>query len=254
MPTLVNPLAAYRDAYSLLEGQAQDGARRRAGNALAGGDYGGAQTALYGRGMLQEGAAVGQMQQGQEDRQMGMDAAQADAGKKQAFELVATLGNINEAMARIPAEQRAEYFRTQIVPQLQTMPGVTGESIAPMLDPSYDWTDQGIASHRALLGEAASKLQVVNLGGGGVGTFDQESGAFNVLREPTPQAPSIPAGYRQTETGLEYIPGGPADPRVVGVRSAAGRAPRAAGRPPARGAGGAAGTTAYGFDPSGPSW
>lgn len=230
MPDLVNPLAAYRDAYSLLEGQAQDATRRRAGNALASGDYQGAQSALYGRGMIEDGLQVQQRQLGMEDRQAGQQQAQEEARKKQLAETFTLLGNVNEAMAQVPAEQRAEYFRTQVVPQLQSLPGVTPQAIAEMTAPTYDWSDQGIATHRALLGQEAEKLQLLNLGNGqGVVAFNNlgqrvEGAGYTPPADPTRGAPT---GYRQRAdgTGLEYIPGGPADPRVVGTRAAAGRAP-----------------------------
>ena len=187
MPELVNPLAAFRDAYGTLEGMAQDRTRRVAGNALAGGDYQGAQSALYGRGMLQEGQAVGTMQQGAQDREAGQQQAQAEAAKKRLAETFTLLGNVNEAMSRIPPEQRAEYFRTQVVPQLQNLPGVTPEAIAQMTAPTYDWTDQGIATHRALLGQEAEKLQLFNTSGGIVGVNGQ--GQANMVYQAPPKPP-----------------------------------------------------------------
>lgn len=240
MPELVNPLAAFRDSYGTLEGLAQDRAKRQAGNALMQGDYQGAQGALYGRGMLAEGQAVGEMQQGQEDRQGQMEAAQKAEGLRMQKAAIDTLANINEAMAAVPPEQRSEYFRTQVVPQLQGMPGVTPESVAPLLDPSYDWSDQGIAAHRALLGQEAEKLTMFNLGDGqGVVGFDASGRQRMQFTPPPDPTRGVPQGYqrRADGQGLEYIPGGPADPRAAGALAGAKRAPRV-------GRGGGGGTSA----------
>ncbi len=227
MPDLVNPLAAFRDSYGLLEGMAQDRTRRTAGNALAQGDYGTAQGALYGRGMLEEGQAVGQMQQGQEDRQRASAAAQDAARQKQAAETLGLLGNVNEAMAQIPEDQRAQYFATQVVPQLQGLPGMTPEAIAEMTSPGYDWSDRGIATHRALLGDAERKLQVVPRGNGGYDVLDMSTGDPMRSVEPTQEPERIegPDGIyeRDPQSGQwKKVQGfGPA-PRLF--------APRGAGR------------------------
>lgn len=176
MPDLVNPLAAYREAYGTLEGVAQDAARRRAGNALMGGDYQGAQNALYGRGMIDEGMGIQQRQMAVQDRDADRQQAAAAQEAELAKRALQMMGNTLEAMSRVPPEQRAEYFRTQVVPRLQGMPGATPEAIAEMSDPSYDWSDQGIATYRSLIGEAAQKLQVVPRGNGGYDVLDMGTG------------------------------------------------------------------------------
>ena len=222
MPDLVNPLAAYRDAYSLLEGQAQDATRRQAGNALASGDYQGAQSALYGRGMIEDGLQVQQRQLGMEDRQAGQQQAQEEARKKQLAETFTLLGNVNEAMAQVPAEQRAEYFRTQVVPQLQSLPGVTPQAIAEMTAPTYDWSDQGVATHRALLGQEAEKYNIAGFGSGGIYRANPRTGQVDVVRNPDPVYQTVGPGQelyvapRDGGVGAGSPPGGGA---VGGVLS-----------------------------------
>jgi hypothetical protein len=58
------------------------------------------------------------------------------------------------------------------------------------------------------------------------GEGDEPTMAYPFPEKPVAAAPA-PAGYRWGADGvtLEYIPGGPADPRTVGVRASAGRAP-----------------------------
>ena len=242
MPELVNPLASYRDAYSLLEGQAQDRAQRQAGNALAGGDYQGAQSALYGRGMLQEGQAVGAMQQGLQDREAAQQAAEQKAKAEAAKQTLDVLGNATKAALQIPPDQRAEWFRTHAAPQLQGLAGVTPESMQELMDPAHDWSDQALNSYLTMIGQEAEKLQMFNLGDGrGIVAFDgrgQQVEGAGYTPPPDPMRGASP-GYRWNgdHTAQEYIPGGPADPRVVGVRAQAGWRPRA----PSRGRGGSGG-------------
>lgn len=58
------------------------------------------------------------------------------------------------------------------------------------------------------------------------GEGDEPTMAYPFPEKPVTAAPA-PGGYRWAADGvtLEYIPGGPADPRTVGVRASAGRAP-----------------------------
>jgi len=206
MPDLVNPLAAYRDAYSLLEGQAQDRTRRQAGNALAGGDYQGAQTALYGRGMLQEGQQVGQMLQGMQDRQAAQRTAQAEAEKKAALERLTVLGRATQALRRLPPDprlppeqqaqqlqtQRAQLLQTQILPVLSQMPGFDQQTLQAVMQ--SDLSDQSLDAFGALLGQEAQKLQIVNRGNGGYDVVDLTNGQPVRSVEPSPAYQSISPG------------------------------------------------------------
>jgi hypothetical protein len=58
------------------------------------------------------------------------------------------------------------------------------------------------------------------------GEDDEPTMAYPFPEKPVATPPASP-GYRWKEDGvtMEYIPGGPADPRTVGVRASAGRAP-----------------------------
>lgn len=173
MPELINPLAAFREGYGTLESMAQDRASRQAGNALAQGDYQGAQGALYGRGMLTEGMGVQRQQMAVQDRQAGQQEAEQKARAAAAAQSLEVLGNVTQAALQVPPEQRAEWFRTQAVPQLQGLPGVTPETLQELMDPAHDWSDQALNAYRALIGQEAEKLTMFNLGDGqGVAAFD----------------------------------------------------------------------------------
>jgi hypothetical protein len=229
MPELINPLAGYRDAYNLLEGQAQDGARRQAGNALAGGNYQGAQDALYGRGMLDEGLAVQQRQFGLQDREMGQQAAQAEAAKKAAAERAQKGMAILGWMAGQPEDQLDALYSSDLRPWLE-------ETLDPEMLARVDAAPKTLANVnllRAAIGAEAQKLTGVSLGRGGYGAFDPMTGTLDVLREPMQEPEDAPVGYRFTESGdLAVIRGGPADPRVAGALAGSKRAPprpRAAG-------------------------
>lgn len=223
MPELVNPLAGYRDAYNLLEGQAQDGARRKAGNALAQGDYQGAQGALYGRGLLSEGAGVQDRQIAAQDRQTGQQTAMAEAEKKAAAERAQRGIAILTRMKSLPPEMIDSEYQTMLRPYL-------AETLPPEMMARVDAapkTPENVDLLLTALGAEAEKLQVIQRGNGGYDVVNMASGGVRRSVEPTPDAPNAPTGYRPTAdgAGLQYIPGGPADPRVVGTRAAAGRAP-----------------------------
>lgn len=244
MPELINPLAGYRDAYNLLEGQAQDGARRRAGNALAQGDYQGAQGALYGRGMLEDGMAVQQRQTAMQDRETGQQAAMADAEKKAAGERAQRGIAILTRMKTLPPEMIDSEYQSMLRPYL-------AETLDPEMLARVDAapkTPENVDLLLTAMGAEAEKLQVIQRGNGGYDVVNMGSGGVQRSVEPTPDAPNVPTGYRPTAdgTGLEYIPGGPADPRTVGTRAAAGRAP-----PRPRSGGGGGGQPASGGRASG---
>lgn len=224
MPELVNPLAAFREGYGTLESMAQDRASRQAGNALAQGDYQGAQGALYGRGMLTEGMGVQRQQMAVQDRQAGQQEAEQKARAAAAAQSLEVLGNVTLAALQVPPEQRAEWFRTQAVPQLQGLPGVTPEAMQELLDPSHDWSDQALNAYRALIGQEAEKLQYFNTRDGVVGV---QGGRASMVYEAQPQEADAPNGFRWNadRTALEFIPGGPADPKYAGTFAGVKRAP-----------------------------
>ena len=192
MPELINPLAGYRDAYNLLEGQAQDGARRQAGNALAGGNYQGAQDALYGRGMLDEGLAVQQRQFGVQDREMGQQAAQAEAEKKASGERAQQAIGILTRMKTLPPEQLDGAYQSFLRPFLEQT--LTPEMMAQV--DSAPKTPENVDLLLTAMGAEAEKLTGVSLGRGGYGAFNPTAGTLEVLREPMqePEAPEFVEG------------------------------------------------------------
>lgn len=183
MPELVNPLAAFRDAYGTLEGMAQDRTRRFAGNALAQGDYQGAQGALYGRGMLEEGSGVQRMQMGMEDRQRGQQAAQAEGDKEAAVERLGVLSRATAALRRLPPDQRPQMLQSQILPLLRQMPGFDEELLGMVA--GSDLSDETLDGFAAALGQEEQKLQVVPRGGGGYDVLDMGTG--DPVRSVEPQ-------------------------------------------------------------------
>lgn len=238
MPELINPLAGYRDAYNLLEGQAQDGARRRAGNALAGGNYQGAQDALYGRGMLDEGLAVQQRQFGVQDREMGQQAAQAEAEKKASGERTQKGMAILGWMAGQPEDQLDAIYSSTLRPWL-------AETLDPEMMARVDAAPKTLANVnllRAALGAEAEKLTGVSLGRGGYGAFNPTAGTLEVLREPMqepepPQTVKAPDGLweRQPDGQWEKVATFGAAPKVFapqrpsGGQQAPNQAPRSYG-------------------------
>ena len=237
MPELINPLAGYRDAYNLLEGQAQDGARRQAGNALAGGNYQGAQDALYGRGMLDEGLAVQQRQFGVQDREMGQQTAQAEAEKKASGERAQQAIGILTRMKTLPPEQLDGAYQSFLRPFLEQT--LTPEMMAQV--DSAPKTPENVDLLLTAMGAEVEKLTGVSLGRGGYGAFNPTAGTLEVLREPMQEPEAPPAGYRWTESGdLAVINGGPADPRVAGALAGSKRAPPRPRAPGGSGGGGAA--------------
>lgn len=208
--------------------------RRKAGNAFAGGDYGAASGILAQQGMLPEAAQMqgyGQQQQ----------AGQAEAARKEMKDRAEWMLNGVNGLMAAPADQREQVFEQHLAPTLQAM-GVPPEVISRLKASPKD--DATLRAFAASLGQEAAKLQMFNTRNGVVGV-DSQSGQSRMLYEAPPERPNVPAGYRMKPDGsLEYIPGGPADPSVVGDRARAGWRPRAAPR-------GRSGTAARPVVPSG---
>ena len=222
---------------------AQSRARRVAGNALAGGNTAGAMSALGGAGDLQ----------GQRVLQSDM-TAEADAMReREAAERTEKLRFIlqgAEGLLQAPPDQRREIYTTTLRPVLQQM-GYTDDVLAKL--DSSEMSDAQLRSLvTALGGEVGAVTANDRMSGGNVLRPDPYTGEYSAVYTAPVAAPSAPAGYRMTADGnMEYIPGGPADPRVVGTRAAAGRAPP---RPRSGGAGGSARPGSSGqAAPAGPS-
>jgi hypothetical protein len=236
MPELINPLAGYRDAYNLLEGQAQDGARRQAGNALAGGNYQGAQDALYGRGMLDEGLAVQQRQFGVQDREMGQQAAQAEAEKKASGERAQQAIGILTRMKTLPPEQLDGAYQSFLRPFLEQT--LTPEMMAQV--DAAPKTPENVDLLLTAMGAEAEKLQIFNLGGDrGVVAFDargQRVEGAGYQPEPEPEAPQVVEGpdglyERQPDGQWKRVAAFGAAPKMFAPQRPSGGV-QASGQPP----------------------
>jgi len=193
----------------------QTDTRRKAGKSFSAGDYGAASGILAGEGLLPEAAQMrgyGQQEQ----------AGQAEAARKEQKDRAEWMLNGVNGLMSVPEAQRTQVFDRHLVPTLQAM-GVPPEIIEGLRSSPKD--DATLRAFAATLGQEAAKLQMFNTAGGVVGV-DPQSGQSRMLYEAEPKETAAPAGYRWTESGdLAVIPGGPADPRVIGTRAAAGRAP-----------------------------
>lgn len=89
-------------------GQAIRGAatNRQVGNALASGDYGGAQTAAFRGGQVQNGLQIGRYRQALEEQARTLDGQ----ARSQQGALWRDIGQVGNALRRIPVEQRGQAF------------------------------------------------------------------------------------------------------------------------------------------------
>jgi hypothetical protein len=216
MPEMINPLAAFRDGYNTVQGFRDQQTKMQAGNALAGGNYQAGANALLQGGMLGDGMDV--MQAGQ-----ARDTAAADAAKLRQGEGLKAILDGGQSLLRIPAEQRAAVYQSQIVPLLQSR-GVPDELLQQMGQSTF--TDQELQTFVGGLGGVLQQpeWQILNMGDGGAYAVDKaDPTKRQTLFEP--RAPSAPAGYRWNGNNMEFIPGGPADPSVSGGLAASRRAP-----------------------------
>lgn len=168
----MNALAAFSDVYGTLEGMAQDRARRAAGNALAQGDYGGAQAALYGRGMISEGQGIGREQMAMQDRQQAQQQRLTEQQKAEAEQRVEFLQRATQALRRLPPEQRQAALQSQVLPILSQYPGFNEQMIAQVAQ--SDLSDQTLDGFLTVLNEEARKAQLFQVPGVGIVRVQQE--------------------------------------------------------------------------------
>ena len=234
-----NAFEAQTAAYDQGEKMRRDQARVQAGRQMERGGPEAAAGTLYAAGDLEGGAGMQQMQQQDEDRQLKQ--SQADQARK--LEYMKKLG---VAMQSIPPEQRAEAYQTKVGPTLQQL-GMDPAEVAAAASHLDD------ASLTAFVGEVDKHLQGVNLGGGGYGVFNQQTGDFKTVREPTQKAPN---GYRYGLDGnLEIDPGYVAGQgQISEVRASATARHRAPPRPRASSGGGGPTAPAKSYDPSTVKW
>lgn len=229
---LVNPLAAFADSYNLLEGLAQDRAKRQAGNALAQGDYQGAQGAFFGRGMIDEGMGVQRLQQGQQDRAAAEQRQLSEQEKVAAGERVQFLMRAAQTLRGLPAEQRGQVLQSQILPAMANLPGFDAEMLSQIAQ--TDLSDQTLDTFSQALGAEADKYQLFNLANGGIAAVNPRTQDVRTLREPAqePEYVEGPDGiYERTPEGWKKVANfGPAPrtfapqrPRVGGGAAAPAR-------------------------------
>lgn len=185
---------------------------RVAGNALQTGDYAGAAGALYDGGNLEGGMAV---------QRYGQQSQTADRERQQAAIVAAVTG-----LLHVPPAERQAMLQSRIAPVFQQV-GL-GDYLG-QIGPD-DLSDASLRGLAAAMGGEVEQADTFNLGNGrGVVERDPYSGAYRQGYAPAFDArEGAGPGYMwtdETRTAQTYIPGGPADPRVVGTRAAAGRAP-----------------------------
>lgn len=208
-------------------------ARQQAGGMIAGGDLSGGANALLGAGDIAGGMAVTNAGQAQ----------QAANRERQQATLVAGASSL----LRVPANQRPAFFSQRVAPILQ-QEGL-GDYIAQITPDNM--SDEELQGFVVALGGEVEDPRVLQGQRGAVDLYDPYTRTISNVR-PAEQE-QAPNGYRWGPDGaLQAIPGGPADPRVVSTRAAAGRAP-----PRARSSGGGgsrAGGSAPAAAPSRKPW
>ena len=234
-----NAFAAMTEADDYYKKDRQDRARVQAGRQMERGGPEAAAGTLYAAGDLEGGAGMQQMQQQGQERELKLQAA--ESAKK--LEYMKRLG---VAMQGIPMEQRAQAYQEKVGPALQQL-GMSPEDVAGAAAHLDD------ASLMTFIGELDKQLQVINLGGSGVASYNKQTGEFKTLREPTQKAPN---GYRYGLDGnLEIDPGYVAGQgQVADVKASATARYRAPPRPRASSGGGGPTAPAKSYDPSTVKW
>lgn len=215
----VDPYAATNAlarGFDQMEGMAMSRARRQAGNALSAGNEAAAMSALGAAGDLAGQQAIG----------AGMDRRAAAEMQREQQEREARLDFLRqgaESLMRVPPDQRGEVYRGTLRPVLQQM-GYPDEILSRL-----DTAQMGDNELRSLIvaagGEIASPTAGDRQAGGRIVRPDPYTGQYTEVYA-APERENAPAGYRVTADGnLEFIPGGPADPRVISGAAGARRAP-----------------------------
>lgn len=159
------------------------GVQRKAGNALAGGDYTGAQNALYRNGMLPEARQVGQYQRQQQEVQQ---ADQDRERQRHAEVILKATSAIRQYSQARPGASPIEAFDA-VAPALAS---ITDPAKLGQFREAFAKNPDGFLA--LVEGEAKKALQPVNLGNGGFAAFDPNQAdpqrSLTVLREPR-QAP-----------------------------------------------------------------
>lgn len=197
---------------------------RQAGNALAQGDFGGARNVFLQNGNIDQGLAVGNMGAQQQQQQQAQQEAALKARKE-------GLLRAAQAVQSVPGDQRDQVYRSTIRPTLQQL-GMPEDLLVQMDAAPKD--DASLSAFIAAVGGDRPAVKYFNTATGVIAIPEGQMSGTMAYEAPQDPMHGVPPGYRWNadHTAMEYIPGGPADPRVVGTRAAAGRAPprpRAAG-------------------------
>lgn len=209
-----DPGRAFDDGYGRVNALRTDRARLTAGNALTGGDYGGAANAFYGAGELEAGSRVQGMG---ETRQ----AAAAKATKDREKEVLDFTGEMAGRLSTILDENKDDptaavgAFDTFFAPRLMQM-GETPEEIAQVRQQLAGNARQTLLA----LGAGAAKQAGYEIRNAGeeVLIIDPRTGQL-VNRFRGARTVNVPEGGALYELGGEYGPGSaqspPFDPRVA---------------------------------------
>lgn len=184
---------------------------QQAGNALASGDTRSAIDTFNRAGMIGEAGAIEQRNVAEKTQHRAAQQAAVISGAT--------------GLLYVPPEQRMQTFRQRIAPVLRQT-GVPEDAIARVAD--GDLSDETLRGLIRSLGGEIEGTQTFNTRQGVI-ERDPYRGDYQMGFE-VEQDPNAPPGYRWTEdNNLEAIPGGPADPSVVGRVAASRRAPRQVG-------------------------
>lgn len=168
---------ARQAAYESMGQQRQDRGRIRAGQALQRQDYTGGASELYGAGDLQGGMQVQQGQEHQQDRQTAATTREHEQRMQDLQQKAGFLKAAAVALRKIPMEQRAQAYHDHVGPALQEM-GMDPQAVQAAAGHLDD------ASLDAFAPDIDKQIQAMNLGNGGLATFNNRTGEVNVVREP----------------------------------------------------------------------
>lgn len=232
----IDPAAATNallSSYSNFSALGDRKANRRAGMALAEGDYTGASQALGEAGNLSGVLSVNRAQQTMEDQ---------EAQEKRDW-----IGRAATSLMQVPEAQRQQVYQEQLRPTLEAM-GL-GSEVIDQIDRSPK-ADANLRSLVAAIGGEVSAPYANDVAGrdGARLRPDPITGEYTeVYRPEFDPRQGAAAGYMWTDesrTRQTFIPGGSADPSVAGSLAASRRAPpraRSGGGRSARGSSSGAG-------------
>lgn len=193
----INRRNAQADTQGLFDQQVM----RQAGGLLAGGNYNGAAGALYGGGLLEQGAQVQAMGQAQTDRADRRKAAeQAKAAEIDAAEQAERLKFLSQAgtvLLSIPADKRAQAYTQSIAPALKAM-GATDEVI------QQAGADLSDATLQTFTGQVNKQLEQFTLSPGSA-RYDN-SGRLIASQPFAPEYKSVSPGETLVEVGGSGAP------------------------------------------------